>query len=771
MSRQSGEAALDGLVSPGHPLRADRGLAADRAYAVSGRGYPLVTIFRLTEGSHISCGNTSIRAALALAALLMLVSPGARTAPGEATTGRTLILERAPSGTIPETTIPPPPKFNGRVVSGPNIWAGADLRGDGRKDLVLGWVLDPTQPTLHSEPLRILRPKVDGSGFTDVTRALLGSGALPSIQHVREIVVADFNGDGREDTFVADTGYDASPFPGARNSLVLSNGDGTFTDASPGLPMARDYSHSTTVGDIDGDGLLDIFVGNTTVPVSPYFLMGRPGGRFEQVFSNLPAEVLEHGVTNHYYASLLVDVDGDGHLDLVVGTGYSGAAPTRQTVVYYNDGSGDFTKRPRTQFPLGAFGATATVDDIVALDVNDDGRTDLLVLTTQSTPQQDAGMAIQVLVNQGNGVFTDESVARLGASASRTTGFWWAFLQVADLDGDGRLDFFAQGWAQIGVDVPIAWLNNGNGTFTALQAQATFDAEAFPFGAIDVDGDGRPDFVSIYSDADGNLAYNLWLNRTPRTAPSEPVAVSAIAGDGRVALAFKSPLGNGPQPVSGYTATCRPPVGAPRSAAGTASPIVVDGLVNGTRYQCSVRAQMGTLNGIASKPVPAQPHAGLHTVLEFYNPALDHYFITANYSEQVAVAGGAAGADWALTGQRFSAGGLTQVCRFYGSVSPGPNSHFYTIDPNECAALKAIQAQTPASEKRWNFESNDFASTVPSGGQCAAGTTSVWRAYNDGFAKGIDSNHRITSNAHLYGRQAAGGWRGEGVVMCAPESQ
>lgn len=116
---------------------------------------------------------------------------------------------------------------------------------------------------------------------------------------------------------------------------------------------------------------------------------------------------------------------------------------------------------------------------------------------------------------------------------------------------------------------------------------------------------------------------------------------------------------------------------------------------------------------------------------------------------------------------RFNAGGPSQVCRFYGSQSPGPNSHFYAIDPAECQTLKNLQASTPSTQKRWNFESNDFSVAVATGGQCANGSVPVYRAYNNGFARGTDSNHRITSNQQAYMAQVANGWSGEGVVMCA----
>jgi uncharacterized protein (DUF1800 family) len=154
-------------------------------------------------------------------------------------------------------------------------------------------------------------------------------------------------------------------------------------------------------------------------------------------------------------------------------------------------------------------------------------------------------------------------------------------------------------------------------------------------------------------------------------------------------------------------------------------------------------------------------------VVEFYNATLDNYFITADPIEAAAVDSGGAGPGWARTGDTFGAGGPTPVCRFYGSQSPGPNSHFYTAIAAECDSLKQLQATTPATQKRWNFESLDFSTTVPVNGTCASGTVPVYRAYNNGFARGVDSNHRITSNPDSIAAVVARGWKNEGVVMCA----
>jgi hypothetical protein len=157
-------------------------------------------------------------------------------------------------------------------------------------------------------------------------------------------------------------------------------------------------------------------------------------------------------------------------------------------------------------------------------------------------------------------------------------------------------------------------------------------------------------------------------------------------------------------------------------------------------------------------------------VVEFYNAGLDHYFITANPAEQAVVDSGVVGV-WRRTGNTFPAGGTSDVCRFYGSLAPGPNSHFFTANAAECADLKRLQTITPASQKRWNFEGNDFLTTPAVNGACPAGLLPVYRAYNNGFARGIDSNHRITSNQSDYLHTVATGWIGEGVVMCAPLPQ
>ena len=188
-----------------------------------------------------------------------------------------------------------------------------------------------------------------------------------------------------------------------------------------------------------------------------------------------------------------------------------------------------------------------------------------------------------------------------------------------------------------------------------------------------------------------------------------------------------------------------------------------------TALIAALRTRLSRLVLLACSACAAGPALAAE-VIEFHNANLDNYFITADLVEAAAIDGGAAGPGWSRTGFNFSAGGPTPVCRFYGSITPGPNSHFYTALPDECAALKQLQASTPATEKRWNFESLDFVTTVPAGGACPAGTIPVYRAYNGGFARGIDSNHRITTSQVALQQVVNRGWSNEGVVMCAPSS-
>lgn len=126
--------------------------------------------------------------------------------------------------------------------------------------------------------------------------------------------------------------------------------------------------------------------------------------------------------------------------------------------------------------------------------------------------------------------------------------------------------------------------------------------------------------------------------------------------------------------------------------------------------------------------------------------------------------GGSAGPGWIRTSNTFKSGGSNQACRFYGSAF-GPNSHFYTADAGECDYLKSIYN---SAEKSWLFESYDFLTTLPTNGSCHSGTKPIYRAYNNGNIRGVDSNHRFSSSVAAIWQVLERGWGYEGVAMCAP---
>src|SRR4029450_2189491 len=80
--------------------------------------------------------------------------------------------------------------------------------------------------------------------------------------------------------------------------------------------------------------------------------------------------------------------------------------------------------------------------------------------------------------------------------------------------------------------------------------------------------------------------------------------------------------------------------------------------------------------------------------VEYFNATLGHYFLTAFPEEAAALDAGALGGAWKRTGFAFVVwyqddADAVGVCRFFGKPGVGPNTHFYTGDPLECAGLKA----------------------------------------------------------------------------------
>jgi hypothetical protein len=124
---------------------------------------------------------------------------------------------------------------------------------------------------------------------------------------------------------------------------------------------------------------------------------------------------------------------------------------------------------------------------------------------------------------------------------------------------------------------------------------------------------------------------------------------------------------------------------------------------------------------------------------------------------------------WQRSGKGFKSGGYVSACRFYGGKNGGPNTHFYSADDKECAALKTIP--------QLSYEGQTFAANMPLSGANADGTKPcpidskpLYRVYNNASASNgrFVSNHRYFTEKTDVAAVVAQGWVDEGQVMCVP---
>jgi hypothetical protein len=360
-------------------------------------------------------------------------------------------------------------------------FSAADLNGDGKEDLLILGAYYPGGPTNYSpQPGRVLIGDGKG-GFRVATDSEFPLAALQTV-HPRKVLYADFNGDGRTDFFVADHGWDTNPFPGAQNKLYLSLKDGGFEDATAKLPQVSDFTHSAAAGDIDGDGDIDIFVGNgydSPGHVLSYFLMNDGKGNFTQTRTNIPAgpgSVLDFQTAHHFPGTTLTDLNGDGLPDLLITADAGNTFDNlRQSIILWNQ-HGTFSESSMTKLPvpLGLPGHITL--DAQKMDFNFDGRPDLVVIGTNGQPFYD-GAFVQLLQNDGKGGYVDVTLSSMPvadamtSSPGTTTGTPWAqWVRVLDFNNDGVMDFTVEyNGAMLRQSTPLVWLNDGAGHFTTLK--------------------------------------------------------------------------------------------------------------------------------------------------------------------------------------------------------------------------------------------------------------------------------------------------------------
>jgi hypothetical protein len=298
----------------------------------------------------------------------------------------------------------------------------------------------------------------------------------------QSVAVGDLDGDGDLDLAVAN-------YSDNTVSVLRNNGNGTF--AAQVTYAVGEEPLRVAVGDLDGDGDLDLLnanAGGGTVSV----LRNRGDAKF--------AAQVTYNVGDTPTSAAAGDLDGDGDLDLAVANWGAGTVS-----VLRNRGDGTFVAQV-------TYNAGDGPRSVAVGDLDGDGDLDLAVNNA-------AANTLSVLLNEGDGTFAVQVTYAAGDTP----------LSVAagDLDGEGDLDLVNANFSDDNVSV---LLNRGDGTFAAQVTYAVGDEPA-SVAAGDLDGDGDPD-LAVANAGDGT------------------VSVLRNLGDGTFAAAVNYDLGYHPSSVA-----------------------------------------------------------------------------------------------------------------------------------------------------------------------------------------------------------------------------
>ncbi len=290
--------------------------------------------------------------------------------------------------------------------------------------------------------------------------------------------------------------------------------ENSFTDfdREPLAPrMLSAEGPALAVGDANGDGLDDMYVGGAKWQQGQLLLQQRDGRFRRSAQQDMAADSLAEDVD-----ALFFDADGDGHQDLYVvsaGNEFADSAEALRDRLYLNDGTGQF-RRARESLP--AIFENGSV--VRSGDFNGDGHPDLFVGARVVTGKYGVTPHSQLLLNDGRGRFTDvtDRAAGLRDVGMVTSAVW------LDYDNDKVLDLIVVGeWMAVRV------FRQEDGRFVDRTREAGLaGTEGWwnSVSAADLNGDGLPELVL------GNLGLNAYI--TASAQQPARLYVGDFAGNG-----------------------------------------------------------------------------------------------------------------------------------------------------------------------------------------------------------------------------------------------
>ena len=340
--------------------------------------------------------------------------------------------------------------------------------------------------------------------------------------------MGDLNGDGLADLVVANQ-CASNASCGGSVGVLMSNGDGSFQAPASYSTIGADAS-SVALADVNGDGHLDILVANQCVSASNcsssgvVVLLGNGDGTFQPGVSYSVAG-------SNAYSIAAADLNGDGKLDLVAAEQCSSNNNCNAGSVAVLLGNGDGTFQSSVAYNSGGLYAFG----VAGADLNGDGHPDLVVSNYCLSNSSCTYGTVDVLLGNGDGTFQS-------AVSYNSGGYYSIAVKVADLNGDGKADLIVASLCNDNSNCDLGsvgvLLGNGDGTFQAASSYSAGGRSAYSAAAADVNGDGKLDVVvgdqCDYSSDCGNGVVAVLLGngdgtlQTPSTYNSGGMSLSSV---------------------------------------------------------------------------------------------------------------------------------------------------------------------------------------------------------------------------------------------------